>query len=67
MALYNEPTVTINGSKLEDRDAMTVRVALEAFASDLINEGLGGDAHGKRMVELYLASINRIRSFIFGE
>ena len=60
-----EPTITINGHVLSEGQAMTIRVAIEAFASELVSEGLGDDEHGKRMVDLYVLRINEIRRFIF--
>lgn len=60
-----EPTVTINGKRLTEAQAMTVRVAIEHFASDLREEGLGGDEHGKTMTAAYLARISEIRRLIF--
>jgi hypothetical protein len=49
-----EPKITINGRELTEAQAMTLRVALNSFLSDLAAEGLGDDEHGKRMTEAYL-------------
>ena len=57
----NEPAITINGVRLTESQAMTVRVAIEAFASDMNSGLLGKDAHGKAMAQGYLARINEIR------
>jgi hypothetical protein len=43
---------------------MTVRVALEAFATDLGAKGLGEDAHGIAMTQAYLSRIKEIRSMM---
>lgn len=59
-----EPFVVINGVRLDDGQAMTVRVALESFAADLYGGGLGDDDHGKTMAALYLTRINEIRAMI---
>lgn len=56
-----EPPIHIHGELLSQGQAMTVRVALEAFASSLSTGGLGDDENGKRMTEAYLGSIASIR------
>ncbi|MGO9016152.1 MAG: hypothetical protein ACLQF0_14375 [Dissulfurispiraceae bacterium] len=60
-----EPLIIINGQVMTDSAAMTVRVAIEHLFSDLTPDGLGDDAHGKRMTELYKSSIELIRRAIF--
>ncbi len=61
-----EPLITIWDKELTIGQSMTVRVAIESFASDLQENGLGDDEHGKRMVEAYLNNIDEIRRLIFG-
>lgn len=61
----SEPSVTINGQFLTEVQAITVRCAIEGFASLLTEEGLGDDAHGKAMVAGYLQRISEIREMIF--
>ena len=61
MSAFTEPAMTINGVALTIAQAMTVRVALEAFAADLAERGLGDDAHGIAMTEGYLRAIRDIR------
>lgn len=62
----NEPKIVINGHALTPAEAMTVRVALEAYASELREpDALGNDEHGQKMVDLYLVSIDSIRTKIF--
>lgn len=60
-----EPEIIINGKPLSLGEAMTVRVAIERFASDLTSDGLGIDDHGKTMTEQYLLRINDIRCLMF--
>jgi len=60
-----EPTITINGVVLTTGEAMTMRVALEAFATDLLEHGLGDDEHGRAMTESYIAAIRTIRLKMF--
>ena len=55
-----EPDITINGSRLTTAQAMTVRVALGAFALHLRTEGLGEDTHGTHMTDAYLVRIKEI-------
>ncbi len=54
-----EPVITINGTQLSEGQAMTVRVALGAFAFDL-KDGLGDDDHGKTMTTGYRARLSEI-------
>lgn len=49
----NEPKITINGVELTSAQSMTVRVAINSFLMDMINDGLGDDEHGKHMVKGY--------------
>ena len=60
----DEPIITINGHRLHTGQAMTVRVALQTFAIDLQRDGLGDDAHGRRMTQHYLAAIEAINAMI---
>lgn len=61
----NEPIITVNGYPCSEAEAMTIHVALESFATDLVATGLGNDAHGKRMVQLYMSCIEQLRDKIF--
>ena len=57
----NEPIITINGKLLSEAQAMTVRVALEAYAFDLQTNGLGDDETGKAIASGYLRCVREIR------
>lgn len=57
----NEPTITINGRTLSEAQAMTVRVALNNFATQLAAKGLGKDEHGKAMTAGYLQHIAELQ------
>ena len=58
-----EPEIIINGRKLTDAQAITIRVAIEAFADDLAVPGrLGSDGHAAKMVAGYRARIDEICS-----
>lgn len=62
----SEPTIIINGQQLTDAQAMTVRVAIEHFAVDLAERGLGNDERAKAISKGYLDRIGEIRRAIFG-
>jgi hypothetical protein len=67
MTDQTEPAITINGTPLTTAQAMTMRVALETFAMDLRDHGLGDDEHGTTMTHGYLAAIRVIRELMRGE
>lgn len=60
-----EPRIIINGIDLSPGAAMTVRVAIEHFATDLLEDGLGQDKVGVAICKGYLDRINEIRKAIF--
>lgn len=60
-----ETTIVINGVLLTDAQSMTVRVALESFAGDLVSDGLGDDKIGKQITKAYLERISEVRSAMF--
>ena len=56
-----EPDITVNGVRLTTAEAMTVRVALGAFAMDLQSkDSLGDDDHGHAMRDGYLIALRDI-------
>lgn len=59
--MKEEPEIIINGQNIGPGCALTIRVAIEVFAEDLIDNGLGKDEHAKKMVKLYIERINDIR------
>jgi hypothetical protein len=48
----NEANITINGVPCTSAMAATIRVAVENMASDLRENGLGDDEHGRVMTKL---------------
>jgi len=62
-----EALVVVNGTPLTVAQSMTLRVALESYASDLRDSGLGDDDHGREMTRLYLLRLDEIRTLIFRE
>jgi len=61
----NEPSILINGVWLSQGQSMSLRVAVEVFISDLVENGLGNDPHGIAMKENYLVRLGEIRSLMF--
>ena len=55
-----EPEIIIDGKKLTVGEAMTVRVAINSFVSDIQENGLGEDEHGKAMSEGYIRNGNAV-------
>ena len=64
MKRFKEPNITINGVKLSLGQSMTVRVAIEAFATSLSADGLGTDLLGQKICSNYIDRINEIREYI---
>lgn len=62
---HREARIVIDGVQLSQGESMTVRVALEHFASELSENGLGDDPHGLKMTSLYLENIRRIRRYLY--
>jgi hypothetical protein len=61
----NEPDITINGVKLTQGQAMTIRVALQNYAHDLkAPDALGGDVCGRAIASGYLKNISSINEII---
>lgn len=54
----------INVLTMSHAHSMTVRAALNSFAIDLSNEGLGSDEHGKEMTRLYLERTSELLTAI---
>lgn len=64
LALFNsssEAEIIINGVQVSDGMAMTMRVAIESFASSLHENGLGDDEMGEKLTKGYLSNIELIR------
>lgn len=62
--IRREPLIRVEGELLTDAQAMTLRVAMESFASSLYTDGLGEDEHGKVMAVAYLNRIDEIRKIM---
>ena len=61
----NEAEIIVNGVKLNHAQSMTVRVALASFNTDLEENGLGDDEHGKFMTESYRKNCAEVEQLIF--
>jgi len=60
----NEARIIINGVELTLGQSMTLRVALQSFAMDLRENGLGDDETGKAIANGYLARISEMNTLI---
>lgn len=63
-AQTNEPSIVINGIPLTTAQAMTVRVAIGAFAIGLQNGELGDDEIGRGITAGYLAAVKTIHGIM---
>ncbi len=59
--MKDEAEVIINGIRMGDGCALTIRVAIEVFAAHLVEKGCGEDEHGKQLCLNYMDRINDIR------
>ncbi len=65
MYKHKEALIIINKHELTESQSLTIRVSLEVFLSDLLENGLGEDQHGLSMTQAYIDNINSIRKIIF--
>ena len=56
--------ITIDGKILSTEEVMTIRVALNNFYMDLLQDGLGEDEAGKAITAGYLKHIRRLLKLI---
>lgn len=61
--MQDEAEITINGAKLTDAEAMTVRVAIDTFAN-VLAEGLGLESDGIALTDRYMTSLSRIQNLL---
>jgi hypothetical protein len=59
-----EPKITVNGIELTTAQAMTVRVAIQNFAIDLKEQGLGTDVTGMSIAQGYQRCIHTINDIM---
>lgn len=63
----SEANIVINGQPLTNAQAMTLRVAIGSFASEMSHRGaLGEDANGEELRHLYCKRAREIEQ-IFGD
>jgi hypothetical protein len=60
--MHEEAEITINGTKLTDAQAMTIRVAVDTLAN-VLAEDLGMEG-GKALAERYLAALSKIQTLL---
>jgi hypothetical protein len=65
--MTGEPRISINGVLLSEGQALAVRVACEAFITEMRTKGLGDDEHGKTMARMYIERLIEVRGLIFAE
>lgn len=59
--------MTINGHRLSPGEVMTLRSALEGFATELADpDALGDDEHGRAMTAAYRRHLGTIRELVHG-
>lgn len=61
--MQDEAEITINGVKLTDAEAMTVRVAIDTLAN-VLAEGLGLENDGIALTDRYMTSLSRIQALL---
>jgi hypothetical protein len=60
--MHEEAEITINGTKLDDSQSMTIRVAVDTLAN-VLAEDLGADG-GKALADRYMESLSRIQTLL---
>lgn len=63
--MHSEPLITINGIQLTTAQAMTVRVAIEANLSSILEYGLGDDDASKDIADLYIKRSREIQGIMY--
>jgi hypothetical protein len=61
--MQEEAVVTINGTKLTDMEAMTLRVAIDTLAN-VLADGLGLEEDGAVLAERYMSSLTKIQALL---
>jgi hypothetical protein len=60
-----EPLIIINGRVCTSSMSGTIRVAINRFADDILENGPGEDEHDRTMYRRYLDRVNEIQDLIF--
>ncbi len=63
MAMQEEASITINGTKLTDSESMTIRVAVDTLAN-VLAEGLEMDGNAQELTERYMAALTHIQALL---
>jgi hypothetical protein len=61
--MQDEAEIIINGARLTDAEAMTVRVAIDTLAN-VLAEDLGAESEGQSLAERYTTSLVRIQALL---
>ena len=59
------PCISINGAECSKGAVSAIRVAVEAFSTNLIEDGLGDDDRGRELSRGYLARLSEVRDALF--
>lgn len=62
--MFHESKITIDGKVLTNAQAMTLRVAMCSWVSELSGRSLGEDSHGKFMQQSYLRTGKEVRDML---
>lgn len=62
---FSEAIIVINGKLISPGESMTIRVALESLANDILNDPLAKDFHSERIRKQYLENIDSIRNALY--
>ena len=59
-----EKEIIINGVTLTNAQALTVRVAVSSFHTDMKENGLGNDETGKAIANLYIKRAHEVEQLL---
>ena len=61
--MQEEASISINGTKLSDSEAMTIRVAVDTLAN-VLAEGLEMEGDAEELTERYMTALSRIQTLL---
>ena len=61
---WKERNMTLEGVPLSSAQVMAIRCAVTGMITDLVNDGLGEDEHGKEMTRLYLINLRAVEKIL---
>jgi len=63
--MTSHPKFSVSGVELNSAQCMTIWTALQSFAIDMKENGLGNDKHGKFMADAYRKRVEEINEICF--